>query len=83
MLVYKYYQGKEIGAFQTKTHYKYPSNTTLITNSCIKLFEYIALARLQRVDLNFPGIENGKLNREDVLPIISLLPDVVHIWELS
>jgi hypothetical protein len=33
------------------------------------------------VHLNYPGIGNGRLRREDVLPIIALLPDQVTIWE--
>lgn len=36
-----------------------------------------------RIDLNFPGIGNGKLKREDVLPIIEQLPDNVHVWEFE
>ncbi len=33
------------------------------------------------VALNFPGIGYGGLNRNEVLPIISILPDNVEIWE--
>lgn len=49
-----------------------------------KLYDLLAQTpALKRVDLNFPGIGNGRLNREDVLPIISVLPDKVYIWERS
>ena len=34
-----------------------------------------------RFDLNFPGIGNGHLSKDEILPIISKLPDNVHIWE--
>ena len=36
-----------------------------------------------RIDfnVNFPGIGNGGLNKVDVLPLLSLLPDNVCIWE--
>ena len=33
-----------------------------------------------RVDLNFPGIGNGKLLMEDVLPVIDCLGDNVNVW---
>ena len=35
----------------------------------------------QRWDINFPGIGNGYLKREDVLKIIENLPDNVYVWE--
>ena len=33
------------------------------------------------VCLNFPGIGHGRLERDEVLPIIKLLPDSVEVWE--
>jgi hypothetical protein len=70
-----------IGAFQVKYNWKHKADRHLIMNSCCKLFYVIVNNNLQRVDLNFPGIGNGGLKREEVLPIVSYLPDCVHIWE--
>jgi len=33
-----------------------------------------------RIDLNFPGIGNGRLSPDQVLPLIKQLPDNVHVW---
>lgn len=70
----------DIGAFQTKYHYKHDSSIELIQYSTAKL---LALA-LQWPDssfhLNFPGIGLGKLNPNDIKPILSVLPDNVTIW---
>ena len=34
-----------------------------------------------KVSLNFPGIGNGGLGREEVLPLIARLPNNVTVWE--
>ena len=68
-------------AFQVKYHWhdeadleliKY--STTMLTNGANKNTNRVYF-------LNFPGIGNGKLSREDVLPIIEQLPNNVTIWE--
>jgi hypothetical protein len=38
-------------------------------------------AKGNKIAMNFPGIGWGGLNRLEVLPIISSLPDNVEIWE--
>jgi len=35
----------------------------------------------KRIDLNFPGIGNGKLPRHQVLYLLEDLPDNIHVWE--
>jgi len=69
------------GVFQVKHHFKANAELMLIGYSCVKLVELIELQGLGRVDLNFPGIGYGKLDRAEVLPIIAELPDAVHVWE--
>lgn len=75
--------GKYIGAFQVKCNYREDADLSLIEYSTDYLLRDI------RADLpepgmlfavNFPGIGWGRLKREDVLPIISKLPDNVEIW---
>ncbi len=74
--------GYFLGAFQVKYHFKDNADIGLISYSTGKLFE---LAKYVIPDLlwavNFPGIGWGRLKREDVLPIISILPDNVEVWE--
>lgn len=71
----------KIGAFQTKFDWKAPSSLALIGFSVIELKIMCRYGQIPRVDLAFPGIGCGGLERADVLPIISELPDSVHIWE--
>jgi len=73
--------GYKIGAFQTKFHWKGVSSLALIGFSVTRLRIMCKYGQIPRVDLAFPGIGCGGLKREAVLPIISELPDAVHIWE--
>ena len=73
------YDGQVLGWFMTKRHWKDPSTLDIIRDSVRELKRWQDIA--ERIDLNFPGIGNGKLKREDVLPIIEQLPDNVHVWE--
>lgn len=68
-----------IGYFMVKTHWKEPASIPVIMRSVAELIYKAPL--YNRIDLNFPGIGNGKLKREDVLPLLEVLPDNVHIWE--
>lgn len=76
------FDGQLVGWFMTKRHWRDSSQIDVIVNSTRELTRLVkgALPPM-RVDLNFPGIGNGKLKREDVLPIIEQLPDNVHVWE--
>jgi hypothetical protein len=69
-----------IGLFQVKRHFSNKADLGLIKLATIRLFQYIVLYNLT-VCLNFPGIGNGRLSRDEVLPIVGLLPDNVEIWE--
>lgn len=71
--------GQLVGFFMVKTHWRDKADLDVIAKSANAL--RWKAANYRRVDLNFPGTGNGKLNREDVLPIISMLPDNVFIWE--
>ena len=80
-------QYSPIGLFQVKYHFADGAKLELIQFSTDALQLFIhryfmqSFSGIKRIDLNFPGIGNGGLRREDVLPIISVLPDIVHIWE--
>jgi len=70
-----------VGFFMVKNHWREPANLDVIKNSTSEL--RLMADHYDRVDLNFPGIGNGRLKREEVLPIIEHLPDNVHVWEFS
>lgn len=73
------YEGQNVGFFMVKDHWAEDAKLEIIENSVEDLMGFMEEER--RIDLNFPGIGNGKLRREDVLPIIQRLPDTVHVWE--
>lgn len=77
-----FYEHQLVGYFMTKHHWRESSVLSVIENSTDDLIAFLTDGPIDyRVDLNFPGIGNGKLTRQDVLPIIQRLPDNVHIWE--
>lgn len=73
------YDGQLVGYFMVKNHWREAAVLDVIEDSVTDLSE--VAHHYDRIDLNFPGIGNGKLDREDVLPIIEVLPDNVHVWE--
>lgn len=79
------YDGQRVGYFMVKAHWAEPAKLDVIQQSVDDLLQWIeeSDAPLNRIDLNFPGIGNGKLKREDVLPLLQVLPDNVHVWEFG
>lgn len=77
------FDGQRVGFFMVKDHWSNTARLDIIQQSAEDLIQWIEETDdpLERVDLNFPGIGNGRLNREDVLPLIERLPDNVHVWE--
>lgn len=82
------YDGQLVGYFMVKDHWNNPADPAIIQASVDSLIKQTTVRCMcgkcendMRIDLNFPGIGNGKLKREDVLPIIEQLPDNVHVWE--
>ena len=70
----------KLGAFQVKHHYWELASVELIKLSVDMLLKWCAAHPGKRVDLNYPGIGNGKLPIEVVQPIIERLPASVHVW---
>jgi len=52
----------------------------LIQRSAEKLTVWASAHPDCRIDLNFPGIGNGRLSPAQVLPVVGQLPDNVHVW---
>lgn len=84
--------GKELGlvfphmfnlaGFQTKVNYKDDSSLELIKISTEQLNTYARRYPNHRFGLNFPGIGKGNLDEDDVMGIISILPDNIDVWKL-
>jgi hypothetical protein len=70
-----------LGAFQVKRHYSRPASLDLIRYSTAALCAWCEAQPQASVHLNFPGVGNGRLPRETVLPIVAQLPEQVTIWE--
>lgn len=69
-----------LGLFQVKRHWAHAAELELIAYSTGCLEVVARNNPHMRIDLNFPGVGNGKLKQELVLPIIERLPDNVHVW---
>jgi hypothetical protein len=82
-LIYIYgflgFQALKIGLFQTKFHWRGPSDLELIGASASILDKFIKATGAHSVRMNYPGINNGGLSKEDVLPVIEQLPDSVTV----
>ena len=75
---------KDLGvfAFQTKIKWRDKSHQDIIEKGIKKLTDYAIKHDFLKIALPFPGISNGGLNREDILPFLKVLPNNVDIWEL-
>lgn len=70
-----------IWAFQTKTLFRFDSTPTILELSISMLKEIAENCPELRFDLNYPAIGLGGMNINTVLPMISVLPDNVNIWQ--
>lgn len=77
-----HYDYTRIYWFMVKHHWRDRADLEVIKKSVTELRELLEWSD-ERVDMNFPGIGNGKLKREDVLPVLQTLPDNVHVWEYA
>ena len=69
-----------LGLFQVKQHFKDKADLGIIRHSVVKMQEHIKNHPGDLYALNFPGIGNGKLQYDEVKPIIDALPDNVTVW---
>jgi hypothetical protein len=67
-----------LGIFQVKYHFKDKADLSLIKYSAEELYKI--LVWFPSVAINFPGIGFGQRTMEEVLPIISFLPDNVTFY---
>ena len=71
-----------IALFQVKFNFADNADVQLIGRSTAALRAVAERHPQQQYHLNFPGIGNGRLTPEQVLPLIQSLPDNVTVWEL-
>lgn len=75
-----HYEGVPIWYFMVKNHWKEDADIGVIASSVFQLKKIASIGN-NRIDLNFPGIGNGRLDRNSVLYLLEDLPDNIHIWE--
>ena len=72
--------GLRLGAFQVKYHFKDAADLALIERSVDELASIAHERSERKFNVNFPGIGNGKLDYDQVLPLLERLPDNVYVW---
>jgi len=80
LLISPLWPERKLGLFQVKGHFSHPADLDLITKSTRELVDWCLAHPSAEVHLNFPGIGNGQLKAEEVMPVITALPDSVHVW---
>jgi len=80
LLISPRWPAARLGLFQVKCHWSTEALPELIRRSTEKLTVWANAHPDCRIDLNFPGIGNGRLHPAQVLPIVGQLPDNVHVW---
>lgn len=72
---------KKLGIFQVKREYSGKAELSIIEESVKMLNELIIKHNIENVHLNYPGIGNGGLSKEEVEPTIMQLSEDATIWE--
>lgn len=73
--------GKYI-AFQTKIHFKDKSPLPVVEKSCTMLKRLAEKYPDKTFGLVFPAINNGGRSKEEIMPLLEILPDNVFVFEL-
>ena len=69
-----------IGWFQVKHHWQHPAEPDLIQRSATYLASIATKRPNHRFHINAPGIGNGRLDWQQVEPLLSMLPDNVLVY---
>lgn len=80
LLVSEKWPAAKLAAFQVKRHFAHAAELDIIRHSAAMLAEWAEAHPQAQVHLNFPGIGYGRLEYDQVLPIIETLPENVSIW---
>ena len=74
---------ENIIAFQTKRHFSRDSEIDLIKNSIEKLNEIARTNPDKKIGLPFPGVNNGNLKQNIVLPYLLSLEKNITVWSFD
>ena len=80
LLISSRWPERKLAAFQVKYQWQEDARPQLIQLSTNMLREWAEAHPDKRVDLNMPGVGCGNLLLDNVLEIVQVLPDNVHIW---
>jgi len=69
-------------AFRTKDNWKEDSKIELIQESLDKLRKFALKNKDKRIALPVPGVTNGNLTEDVILPLLANLPKNVDVWSL-
>jgi hypothetical protein len=72
---------KRYGAAQVKYRFNEKARLQLIRLSMNMLSVKASRDRNRIFNINFPGIGNGGLRKDQVESLLNVLPDNVHVWE--
>ena len=78
--VYGLLMNGNYGAAQIKYDFRDKADINLIAFSMAALADK-AKANGHTYNINYPGIGNGGLSKEEVKPLLEILPDNVYVWE--
>lgn len=76
-------RARSLFLFQVKRNFRDKADVQLIAKSTSMLRALAQRWGHLEFHLNFPGIGNGKLKPQHVLPIVRTLPNNVFLWELG
>lgn len=72
---------QKFGLFQVKRWWHEKASLSIVERSTYELLALAEANKDWRIDINYPAIGNGKRMIEEIEPIISILPDNVHVWQ--
>jgi hypothetical protein len=69
-----------VGAFRVKRHWVSRASLSLIRKATQTLKAWAEERPDVEIHLNMPGVGSGRRSLKEVLPIVEVLPDNVHVW---
>jgi hypothetical protein len=81
IIVPRFANGVQLGAFQVKFNWKDKADLGLIRISATRLSAIAEALPDWRIAMNFPGIGNGQLTEKEVQPYIETLPSNVFVYK--
>jgi len=80
LLISERWPEARVGAFQVKRHWVSRASLSLIRKGTQMLQAWAEEHPEVEIHLSMPGVGNGRRSLQEVLPIMEVLPDNVHVW---